>query len=78
MGATMREDPSAARFPTTDWSRVVAASDRVTALDRAALAELRLACDGSHFARQSTSRMMCRIDFAASLFHPSGQNPFCA
>jgi RNA polymerase sigma-70 factor (ECF subfamily) len=36
----MPEDPFAARFPTTHWSRVVAAVDRATPEARAALAEL--------------------------------------
>jgi DNA-directed RNA polymerase specialized sigma24 family protein len=36
----MSENPSAARFPTTHWSRVAAAGDRATPEDREALAEL--------------------------------------
>jgi RNA polymerase sigma-70 factor (ECF subfamily) len=36
----MSEPRPAARFPTTDWSRVIAASGRVTPDDREALAEL--------------------------------------
>ncbi len=36
----MSENPSAAPFPTTHWSRVAAAGDRATPEDREALAEL--------------------------------------
>jgi hypothetical protein len=36
----MADNPSAARFPTTNWSRVAAAGDRASPEDREALAEL--------------------------------------
>ncbi len=36
----MSENPSAAQFPTTHWSRVAAAGDRATPEDLEALAEL--------------------------------------